>query len=216
MAPSASSKDTPSCGGGLHSDIVLRLGPGESGPYDGVLSEWHVFSQKGEYGVSVGVPEERYSDRYMESNVIAIQVSEYDAERLKRRAQALFETTTATPYETGKRSAEALSLILDPLAVPMLEKVLQQGDRWYREIMADGLARHGSLEAVDVLTRNLGLFGPGEEGQLFDEMLYRSLRQIAYPDDAPWLMARRPPDTEAQKQSRDMVDRAKRGYMILN
>ena len=203
--------------GGIQSDITLTLGPGESGSYDVVLSEWHMFSQIGEYGgVSVGVPEEAFGDRHRASNVIAIRVSEHDAERLKQRAEALFEATMAMTYETGKRSAEALSLIIDPLTVPMLEKVLQDGNRWYREIMADGLVRHGSLEAVDVLIRNLGRFGDGEEGQMFDEMLYRSLRQIGYPDISPWLIVRRPPDPEAKKQARDVVDRTNRGWMILN
>lgn len=72
------------------------------------------------------------------------------------------------------------------------------------------------VEAVDVLTRNLGRFGDGEEAQMFDELLYRSLRQIAYPDISPWLMVRRPPDPEAKKQAKDIVDGANRGYMILN
>lgn len=205
--------------GGLHSDNVLRLGPGESGSYDVVMSEWYAFWKIGEYGVSVGVPQESFGDRHVASNAAAIQVSEYDAERLKQRAKALYEATmaaTAATHDAGKRNAEALSLIIDPFTVPMLEKVLQEGNRWYREIVADGLVRHGSLEAVDVLTRNLGRFGDGEEGQMFDELLYRSLRQIAYPDISPWLLVRRPPAPEAKKKAGDTVDRANRGYMILN
>ena len=205
--------------GGLQPFDGLELGPGESGSYDVLLSKWHMFSEMGEYGVSVGVSEEPFSDRYIESNVIAIQISEYDAERLKQRAEALYEATmaaTAATCETRNRNAEALSLIIDPLTVPMLEEVLQESNGWSGVIAADGLVRHGSLEAVEVLTRNLGRFGDGEEGQMFDEMLYRSLRQIAYPDISPWLMVRRQPDPEAKKQAKAIVDRTNRGYMILN
>ena len=176
-----------------------------------------MFGEMGEHSVSVGVPEEPARAMYKWSNSIGLRVSAYDPERLEQRAQVFYEGAMAPLFsDMGKRNAEALSSILDPLAVPMLERVLQEGNRWYREIVADGLVRQGSLEAVDVLARNLGRFGDGEEGQMFDELLYRSIRQIGCPDISPWLMVRNPPDPEAKSRAKGIVDRAHRGYMILN
>ena len=117
--------------------------------------------------------------------------------------------------ETGPRFLATEYDALE-LSVPMLAKVLQEGDRSYRSIIADGLVRQGSLAAVDVLTRNLGRFGDGEEGQWFDELLYRSLRQIAYPDISAWLLVRNPPDREAQNRAKKIVDRTYRGFMIID
>ena len=204
--------------GGIQQDNSLELEPGERGFYDVVLSEWHMFGEMGEYDVSVGVPGERWArETYKWSNTIELRVSAYDPERLAQRAQGYYESAMAPSFDDmGKRNAEALSSIVDPLVVPMLERVLEEGNRWYREIVADGLVRQGSLEAVDVLARNLGRFGDGEEGQMFDELLYRSIRQIGYPDISPWLIVRNPPDAEVRSRAKGIVDRAHRGYMILN
>ena len=203
--------------GGIQPSTRFELEPGERGLYDVVLSDWHMFSEIGEYNVSVGLAEEPGGEIYKKSNVIALQVSAYSPERLEQRARVFYSRAMApSSHGMGRLNAKALSLIIDPLAVPMLERVLQEGNRWYREIVADGLVRQGSLEAVDVLTRNLGRFGDGEEGQEFDELLYRSIRQIGYPDISPWLMVRNPPDPEAKSRAKSIVDRANRGYMILN
>ncbi|MCY3820527.1 MAG: hypothetical protein OXH52_14400 [Gammaproteobacteria bacterium] len=203
--------------GGLQFYTALELEPGESGSYRIAISEWYMFEEIGHYRIAAEVPEASMGTKYKRSNVIALQVLAYDHDRLKQRAREILSGAIArSSHQWGELSALALSLILDPLAVPMLEDLLQESNLPYRSIVADGLVRQGSLDAVDVLTRNLGYFGEGEEGQLFDELLYRSLRQIAYPSVSRWLIVRRSPDPAASDRAKEIVDQADRGYMTID
>ncbi len=203
--------------GGLNFYTGLDLEPGETGSYHIVVSEWHMFEEMGDYRIAVEVPEGSIGTKYKRSNLTALRVSAYDDDRLKRRAREFFSgAMEPSSHGMGELSTLALSLILETFAVPMLEEVLQENSLSFRSIVADGLVRQGSMDAVDVLTRNLGYLGEGEEGKIFDELLYRSLRQIAYPSVSPWLIVRRPPHPSASDRAKQIVDQADRGYMIID
>ena len=90
------------------------------------------------------------------SNSIRVCIGPRDEERLARRARQIVDSVLA---RGNPQEAVALAYMVDPVAIPHLEVLVQQGGPIGQEAV-QGLRRIGSSAAVDALDRSIGRSEP--------------------------------------------------------
>lgn len=151
-----------------------------------VLNRWYAFGQRGCYEVSAlleraavvdvledeskvvigedgirGVHLSEEDEHWLaqpvaSSNSIRVCVGPRDEERLARRAKQIVDGVLA---RGNPQEAVALAYMVDPVAIPHLEVLVQQGGP-VGQVAVQGLRRIGSSAAVDALDRSIGRSEP--------------------------------------------------------
>ena len=121
-----------------------------------LLSKLFSFTETGEYSVEVRLDSSAFdaSDSNLSKQAtskVTLTVLPRSPQKLQTTAQELSEEAIhARSYETRLQAVSALSYMGDPVAVPYLKRVLQEGQQIQIEA-AQGLARIENPEAIDAL-----------------------------------------------------------------
>ena len=134
----------------------VSLPPGEKYVQRLLLNEWYEFPEIGSYQIKMTL----LADPFVVSGVanadrpsteFSVDIGPRDPAQLERISRKLADTAIgAATLEESMQAANALSYIQDPVAVPSLARVLQQGSL-VEQYAVDGLGRIGTPEAIAAL-----------------------------------------------------------------
>lgn len=145
-----------------------------------VLNEWFLFDRPGRYKIDLHLSAPITVDgraEYFPSVSLFVDILPPDEDHLKRVCgQLLQRIVTPKSAADSLAATMALSYVNNPVAVPFLEKALQQSGNPSRIISA--LARFKSRDAVMVLIRALGL--PNSEMR---DLVRSTLRAVSHEVD---------------------------------
>lgn len=134
----------------------IVLGPDESYDQRLVLNEWYDFAEPGEYKIAGSLPNpvRTRSGAAIEirpSGTFSLQIQPRNPERLNQVCQALVKTAVeSSDVSEAAEAALALSYVQDPIAVPYLEKGLEERE-WVWLYAIPGLARIANKDAIEIL-----------------------------------------------------------------
>jgi hypothetical protein len=133
------------------------LAPGKTFTKKMLLNEWYQFPAPGRYVVEakLGGQVQTVSGTSVPSapaQEIRIQVTARDPERLKSVCEELRKGAMNANAREASKAALALSYVDDPIAVPILGRVLNESLPPGKLAAISGLARIGNPEAVQLLT----------------------------------------------------------------
>jgi HEAT repeat protein len=121
-----------------------------------LLSKFYPFMEAGVYSIEVRLDSSAFdaSDSNLAKQAtskVALTVLPRSPQKLQKIAQELGEEAIqANSYVTRLQAISALAYMRDPVAVPYLKRVLQEGQQ-IRIEAAQGLARIENPEAIDAL-----------------------------------------------------------------
>lgn len=143
---------------GLRGDVTL--GPGETYQQSILMNELYDLSRVGDYVIAVGLVTAIGTVTGREVGPVpltklTLRVGERDSQRLAEVCDRLAKRATGADYQAALDATLALGYVRDPITVPFLGRVLDDGDIGVKSVAAKGLARIGSPEAVQVLKSHL-------------------------------------------------------------
>lgn len=116
-----------------------------------------VIAENGIRGIHLSEEDEHWlAQPVASSNPIRVCIGPRDEERLARRAKQIADSVLA---RGNPQQAVALAYMVDPVAIPHLELLVQQGDP-IGQVAVQGLRRIGSSAAIDALDRSIGRSEP--------------------------------------------------------
>ncbi len=138
-------------GGGL-----VRLEPKRTYTQRMILNEWYEFDCPGSYRVEIRLTlpvqaDSRLSAVISKENVLEFEILPRDEAVLERRCRMLLNSLKGEKW-LARRSAMAreLSYIKDPVAIPYLQALVDEGEDYYA---INGLMRIGSDRAMEAMIR---------------------------------------------------------------
>ena len=156
------------------------LGP--RSPYSALilLNRWFQFDQPGLYALDIELQAPLRTERgsalpYAVQGHVAINIGPRDALRLQRMCGDLADLAAhASSRVVALESADVLSYIVDPVAVPFLAGLLQP-NMWFEQQAVRGLGRIADGPSVEVLTANLS--SPSEDARVLARGALTTIRR---------------------------------------
>ena len=139
----------------------VSLPPGETYTQRVLVNKWYEFPAPGRYEIKIGIdaPLRTKSGQAVTpagSGSTTLLLRQRDAAYLQRLTMMLAEVAVSgAGVEPRREAAIALSYVHDPVAIPSLVRVLQNGNL-IAEYGIVGLLRVGGAEAADALIQSLG------------------------------------------------------------
>jgi hypothetical protein len=171
--------------GGFGRSGELSLGAGETFASTLLLNQWNDFAAVGDYKVKItllGAVTSLHGEALADhpSQELYVQVEPRDAQRLTQICGDLADAAITAPTMSERmEAAETLSYVNDPVAVPHLIRVLNQGT-FVEQYAVEGLGRIASPQAIGALwgamthpdpdVRSLAYFTLSHAGQVAQQV----------------------------------------------
>lgn len=146
-----------------------------------LLNRWNAFAAEGDYKIAITLQGEVFNQQGEvvadhPSSEVYLHIGARNAQQLAQICAGLADTAISAPnMQERMDAAQTLSYVDDAIAVPQLERVLNQGT-FVQQYAVEGLGRIATPEAISALWQAVGHTDPDVRS-----MIWYTLNQISLP-----------------------------------